>query len=215
MAKAAIPVRNSRFPNVNYTVEGMYVATIFFSEASAVCQKNGFRSAIELEIRNTARSGNFSGLLQVMGLASAMECNIRLVYPDKSHFMSSLLDSVSPRQARISDAAETTVSIMWTDMGGWRDRSNIFQVNHFVFLATVNKEWHVVSRRRKTSFEGSTKPNTRRRMYSDVIMSPPLKCPKFDGTQKNLTDSSTTLGPRLPKTSPAQDSNLTKAPPTN
>ena len=188
VANAAIPVRNGRCPNVNYTIEGMYVATIFSSEATAACQKNGFRSGIELEIRNTARSGNFSGFLQIMGLASAMECNIGMVYPDKSNFMLPLLDSTyTPRQARISDAPdapETTVSIMWTDMGGWHDRLKIFQVNHFVLLATVNKEWHVVSRRRKTSFEGSTKPNPRRRMYSEVIMAPPPKSIKFDGTQK-------------------------------
>ena len=216
VVNAAIPVRNSRHTNVSYTIEGMYVATIFSSEASAVCEQNGFRSAMELEIRNTAHSGNFSGLLQIMGLASAMGCNIRLVYPDKSHFMLPLLDcTYTPRQARITDspdAAETTVSIMWTDMGGWRDRSKIFQVNHFVLLATVNKEWHVVSRRKKTSFEGSTKPNTRRRMYSDVIVAPSPKCTKFDETRKKFADSSTTFGPRLPKTSPTQDSNLTKAP---
>ena len=101
VANAAIPVRNGRCPNVNYTIEGMYVATIFSLEATAACQKNGFRSGIEREIRNTARSGNFSGLLQIMGLASAMECNIRMVYPDKSHFMLPLLDSTyTPRQAQ-------------------------------------------------------------------------------------------------------------------
>ena len=98
----------------------MYFATVFSSEAATLLVKHEFRSALELEIKTTTRLGNFSGLMQIMGLSSAMGCKISMVYPDKRHSMLPLLaGTYNPRQLTLS--ATTTLCLMWTDMGGWPD----------------------------------------------------------------------------------------------
>ncbi len=193
VANAAIPVCNSRHKNENYTVEGMYFATVFSSEAATLLVKHGFRSALELEIKTTTRLGNFSGLTQIMGLSSAMGCKISMVYPDKCHSMLPLLaGTYNPRQLTLS--ATTTLCLMWTDMGGWPDRSKIFKVNHFVLMATVNEEWHVISRRRKSRVENFTKPNLPQRNYSVADMVPPAKkCNKFEEAPPNFAKSNDSL----------------------
>ena len=171
----------------------MYFATVFSSEAATLLVKHGFRSALELEIKTTTRLGNFSGLMQIMGLSSAMGCKISMVYPDKRHSMLPLLaGTYNPRQLTLS--ATTTLCLMWTDMGGWPDRSKIFKVNHFVLMATVNEEWHVISRRRKSRVENFTKPNLPQRNYSVADMVPPAKkCNKFEEAPPNFAKSNDSL----------------------
>jgi Mg2+/citrate symporter len=68
-----------------------------------------------------ADTGTFSGLLQIMGLASAIGCEIHLIYPDTRHNMLSLLNGIyQPRPGMIvsTDCPLESILIMWTDISG-------------------------------------------------------------------------------------------------
>jgi len=68
-----------------WSKEGLYDAVIFSNNSSKTLAKGGFESALQYEICNTLHDDRFSGLLQIMGLVSALGCDIQLVYPDKRH----------------------------------------------------------------------------------------------------------------------------------
>ena len=61
-------------------------------------------------------------------------------------------------------------------------------------MATVNEEWHVISRRRKSRVENFTKPNLPQRNYSVADMVPPAKkCNKFEEAPPNFAKSNDSL----------------------
>lgn len=139
-----------------YDAEAVFLAAIFSSEACTLINKHGFRCALEQEIKNTFRLGCFSGLLQIMGLSSAVGCQIKMVYPDKRHTMYPLLNGMyNPRIIVDKEAFERPrINIMWSCLQGWPDRTKEFNVNHFVLLTNISEDyqWCAVSRSKtKTS----------------------------------------------------------------
>lgn len=132
-----------------WSKEGLYDAIILSNNSSKILAKGGFESALQYEICNTLHDGRFSGLLQIMGLASASGCDIQLVYPDNRHSLVSLLSAVYSPRVGTSTAAK--ISIMWTDTVGWPDRLKEFKVNHFVPLLKVDTQdnWITITRKRK------------------------------------------------------------------
>lgn len=87
-----------------------------------------FQRAVEKEICGTFRNYAWSGLMQIMGLASAVGCNIQLLYPDKRHSLFPMLNG---------------------------NRKKELQVNHFVPCLQVpdknteDRDWITVSKTRK------------------------------------------------------------------
>lgn len=116
-----------------------------------------FEAALKNEICNTCYNYRWSGVMQIMGLASVVGCKIKMIYPDKRHSLFCLLSaSYNPRL----DFRDTVpvLTIMWTDINGWPDRSKAFQVNHFVPLLSIAKSsstWTTVSRSRKRNLTSS------------------------------------------------------------
>ena len=169
------------FPNISRTASGTYRCTA----------KNGFESGLHHEICNTLYDGRFSGLLQIMGLASASECEIKLEYPDVRHSLHSLLSAVySPR---VGSSRTRRFSIMWTDTAGWPDRSKEFKVNHFVPMMKVNLQdnWVTVTRKGRT---GKRPINDEKKKRSPTIhnktgsfepKSPHTKSGRFDYFQSD------------------------------
>lgn len=174
-----------------WTKEGLYDAIIFSNDSSKALAKNGFESGLHHEICNTLYDGRFSGLLQIMGLASASECEIKLEYPDARHSLHSLLSAVySPR---VGSSRTRRFSIMWTDTAGWPDRSKEFKVNHFVPMMKVNLQdnWVTVTRKGRT---GKRPINDEKKKRSPTIhnktgsfepKSPHTKSGRFDYFQSD------------------------------
>ena len=174
-----------------WTKEGLYDAIIFSNDSSKALAKNGFESGLHHEICNTLYDGRFSGLLQIMGLASASGCEIKLEYPDARHSLLSLLSAVySPR---VGSSRTRRFSIMWTDTAGWPDRSNEFKVNHFAPMMKVNLQdnWVTVTRKGRT---GKRPINDEKKKRSPTIhnktgsfepKSPHTKSGRFDYFQSD------------------------------
>ena len=124
-----------------WAISSIYYATILGTLSSKVFEKSGFHAAILNKIMTTTQNKSFSGLLQIMGLASAIGCQIHMIYPDTKHRMLSLLNGVySPREVS-SINNHRSIVIMWTSMSRWPDRSKMFTVDHFVpMLPTLTAE---------------------------------------------------------------------------
>ena len=126
-----------------WSVASLFDAIVFSNDSCAVCVKSGFDAALKCEARRTACLGTFSGLLQIMGLASAIGCEIHLIYPDPRHNMLSLLNGIyQPRPGMIvsTDCPLESILIMWTDISGWPDRSKELSVNHFVPVLPIKTQ---------------------------------------------------------------------------
>ena len=80
----------------------------------------------------TLRKCAFSGILQIMGPSSALNCTIKIIYPDKRHTLFELLNGTF--KPRICEGCNPVLTIMWTNLGGWLDRTKGFYLNHFVPL---------------------------------------------------------------------------------
>ena len=82
-----------------FTTESIYDTVIFGQQAHKEYETTGdFYAAVKTEIMLTAVNYQYSGLLQIMGLASVIERNIKTVYPDqKSRFLPILPTTVQPR----------------------------------------------------------------------------------------------------------------------
>lgn len=141
-----------------WSVSSIFQAIIFSNYGCEICAEDGFNVALEYEVKRTAQNGTFSGLLQIMGLASAIGCQIYLIYPDTRHMMLSLLNGIFlPRSTPTTstDCSQDSIIIMWTSLLGWPDRSKEFRVNHFVPVLPINTEiqnsktefWNVVGRK--------------------------------------------------------------------
>lgn len=94
-----------------------------------------------------------------MGLASATGCEIKMVYPAKTHSLFSMLNALY--QPRSGGSPTPRITIMWMNTSGWPDRSKEFKVNNFVVMMKVdpqNNEWNNVTR--KHHLEGKKKYNS-------------------------------------------------------
>lgn len=70
-----------------------------------------------------------------MRLASVIQRNIRTVYPDQSSRLLPVFQTTfQPRHRLLEFRSFPDVVIMWTNTGGWSNRSKSFWVNHFVPL---------------------------------------------------------------------------------
>jgi len=93
-------------------------------------------------------------MLQIMGFASAIGCDVKVVYPDKRDSLLALLTATyRPRVGNLQKSQFTI--IMMTTASGWTDRSKEFQVNHFVSMlkvdtSTANKWTRVKCKRHST-----------------------------------------------------------------
>ena len=65
--------------------EIIYDAVIFSKTAARVHAREGFQRALQHEIYNILHNRRYSGILQIMGLSSAIGCEVKVVYPDKRH----------------------------------------------------------------------------------------------------------------------------------
>ena len=130
-----------------WQLEGLYNAVVF----SRASDGDSFQTSLEKEICNTLHNYAWSGLMQIMGLASAIRCEISMIYPDKKHILLPLLNATY--RPRIVGIQMPRLTIMWTDMAGWQNRSKPFSVNHFVPMLMVSNaetnEWMTVSNKRR------------------------------------------------------------------
>ena len=118
------------------TTQSIYGTIIFGEEAHKQYETTGdFYAAVRKEIMLTAVNYQYSGLLQIMGLSSVIQRDIKTVYPDqKSRFLSILQTTVQPKLKSPEFQSSQEVLIMWSNTQGWEDRSKAFWVNHFVPL---------------------------------------------------------------------------------
>ena len=145
-----------------WPLSGLYDAVVFRN--SNLCaqhttaleakntDKTSFQQAVEKEICSTFNNYAWSGIMQIMGLASAVRCNIQLLYPDKRHSLFPLLSGTYRPRISSANGQLPTITIMWTNIGGWKDKEKEFQVNHFVPILSVEEranEWVTVSKKRK------------------------------------------------------------------
>ena len=148
---------------------------------------------------STARCGSFSTLLQIMGLASAIECQIHLIYPDTRHRMLGLLNGIYHPRNVCAEGTQDSMIIMWTNICGWPDRLKGLRVNHFVPVLPLNTEntdtfvWNVVAKKIKGKCNEETRrPNVskdRGRNKNDDKL-------KVKSEKRNIDIS---LGPRIKK----------------
>jgi hypothetical protein len=116
---------------------------------------------MERETIITLKNGDFSGVLQIMGLASAINCTIQMIYPDKKYRLYALLNGTF--KPRLSPSSARFITIMWTNMSGWLNQSYTFTANHFAPLLPVinyNNTWSVVSSKRKRKHAPAEKCTT-------------------------------------------------------
>ena len=114
------------------SVEAIFDATAFQSECEEVYEERGFLEALKLEATGTAQDYRSCGTLQVLGLASAIGCNINTYYPDHKHmFIDVYENSFEPR---VPQEISSELNIMWTSTFGWRNKNYDFRPNHFVPL---------------------------------------------------------------------------------
>lgn len=106
------------------------------------------------KIYNILHNRRYSGILQIMGLSSAIGCEVKVVYPDKRHSPLPLLTATY--RPRVGDTQQLpSITIMMTDASRWTDRSKEFQVNHFVPMVKINtstaNKWTRVKRKRHSA----------------------------------------------------------------
>ena len=132
----------------------IYDAISFSNTAAHVHAGEGFQRVLQHEIYNTLHNRRYSGILQIMGLSSAIGCEVKVVYPNRRHSLLPLLTATNrPRVGDLQQLPHLTITI--TDASGWTDRSKEFQVKHFVPVvkidtSTANK-WTRVKRKRHSA----------------------------------------------------------------
>jgi len=124
--------------------EGIYDTITFSNTAARVHAREGFQTVLQHKIYNTLHNTGYSGMLQIMGFASAIGCDVKVVNPDKRHSLLPLLTATyRPRVGDLQQSQFTFITIiitiiMMTTASGWTDRSKEFQVNHFVSMVKVD-----------------------------------------------------------------------------
>ena len=130
--------------------ESVYDVVIFSNITKNIAKTCGFEEAMKKETLVTLRKCAFSGILQIMGLASALNCTIKMIYPDKRHTLFELLNGTF--KPRICEGCNPVLTIMWTNLGGWLDRTKGFYPNHFVPLLPLTgncNTWTTVVNKKK------------------------------------------------------------------
>lgn len=162
-----------------WSKEGLYDAVIFSNRASSVFATQGFLLAFRAEIYSTLCNSSYSGILQIMGLSSAIGCEIKLVYRDKRHSLYPLLSaSYAPR---LCGSQVPAVTIMWTNTAGWANKSKEFKVNHFVPMLKIDSqcnenEWVTDSGKRYSSEARKFNFESKRKCLDfNSFQSPPRK----------------------------------------
>ena len=155
----------SNHPAINHVTSmtkwSIYDAVIFNDRAPGRMSPAVFKESMERETIITLKNGAFSGVLQIMGLASAINCTIQMIYPDKKHRLYALLNGTF--KPRLSPSSARFITIMWTNMSGWLNQSYTFTPNHFAPLLPVinyNNTWSVVSSKRKLKHAPAEKCTT-------------------------------------------------------
>ena len=176
-----------------WSKEGIYDTVIFSNDASKILATKGFQTTLREEICATLHDGRFSGILQIMGLASATGCEIKMVYPDKRHSLFSMLNAIY--QPRSGGSPTPRMTTMWTNTSGWPDRTKEFKVNHFVVMMRVdsqNNGWINVTRRRHLEEKQYNSTKKRSCSNQDVKASVKLNTArsKASSTVPNTTKSS-------------------------
>ena len=165
------PIRSAnKHRHGHVSVESFFDLTCFAAESSDTYGKDGFEAALNNEIMKTARNYEYSGTLQIMGLASVLGIPVETLYPDQNNTLLPIFQTVFyPRQNREFLNSTPTVKIMWTNTRGWPDKSKEFVVNHFVPLIkqsasesdNSNDGWSYRKRRRsRTTAEQDRKKTT-------------------------------------------------------
>lgn len=185
-------VRNAKITAMSkraslFTTESIYDTVIFGQQAHKEYATTGdFYAAVKKEIMLTAVNYQYSGLLQIMGLASVIERDIKTVYPDqKSRFLPILQTTVQPRLKSPEIQSSEEVLIMWSNIQGWKDGSKAFWVNHFVPLIrqksrsfpavrsntaskTSNTDWEVyVTKRKRRGSNQSTIDTSQQQLFEN------------------------------------------------
>ena len=120
-------------------MESLFDLTCFNSESEQVFGKEGFQAAFRNEVMSTSVNYTYSGTLQIMGLASVVGIPIETLYPEQNNKVLPVYQAIfNPRKANINSTQ--TLQIMWTNTGGWPDRSKEFKVNHFVPLFKISSD---------------------------------------------------------------------------
>lgn len=128
----------------------IYDVAIFNNITKKGVTARRFEEALQTETLVTLKKCAFSGILQIMGLASAINCTIKMIYPDKRHTLHELLNGTF--KPRLCQSWNPVITIMWTNVGGWLDRTRSFHPNHFVPLLPVTGNcnvWMTVSSKNK------------------------------------------------------------------
>ena len=157
VAKSCIKRRNEEL----WAVSSLYYAVIFGAVAAKVYETIDSNAAIQQEIKTAAFHGSFSGLLQVMGLASVIRSEIHMIYPDTRHEMLSLLNGIYLPRESSEYEVRPVIAKMWTNLSGCPDRSKILNINHFVPILKISTntsdnnaesmDWSLVNNKRSRS----------------------------------------------------------------
>ena len=102
-----------------------------------------------------------------MGLASAIGCEVHMVYPDVRHIMLSLLNGIYPPR-EYKNGVPRSILIMWSSLSGWPDRDKQFTVDdHFVPILPIEVSsadghdcvsvWKIAKKKRGARGEGTGK----------------------------------------------------------
>ena len=134
-------------------IESLFDLTCFNSESEGVLSKDGFEAAFKNEVMATSVNYTYSGTLQIMGLASVVGFPLETLYPEQTNKLLPVYQNTFlPRSGTKSSQV---LRIMWTNTGGWADRSKEFKVNHFVPLLqkghdkNADGDWKFVPYKRK------------------------------------------------------------------
>jgi len=117
-------------PDITYDRKTLF-AILLREEASII---SDHIKAVLKEAADTCNDMQWSGMLDIMGLASVLKKNIRSVYPDCNGNIRPLINGVvKPLTCTISSSLENTLFILWSRDGDFHSiPGQPFQPNHFV-----------------------------------------------------------------------------------
>ena len=121
-------------------IESLFDLTCFNSESEGILSKDGFEAAFKNEVMATSVNYTYSGTLQIMGLASVVGFPLETLYLEQTNKLLPVYQNIFlPRSGTKSSQV---LQIMWTNTGGWTDRSKEFKVNYFVPLLQKGHDKH-------------------------------------------------------------------------
>lgn len=117
-------------PDITYDRENLF-AILLGDEVSII---SDHIEAVLKEAADTCNDRKWSGMLDIMGLASVLKKNIMSVYPDCNVNFRPLINGVvKPLTCTISSSLENTLFILWSRVGDFHSiPMQPFEPNHFV-----------------------------------------------------------------------------------